>query len=76
MLGLLGTALALGIAAMTLWPSRRVRARAGAASVITGRVRTLLVAVERTHSGHVGDYASWLVGSIAVLALLVWNTPG
>jgi multicomponent Na+:H+ antiporter subunit D len=76
LLGLLGTALGLGIAAMTLWSPRRLPARAEAASAKTGPVRALLVALERTHSGHVGDYASWLLGGIALLALLVWNTPG
>ena len=76
LLGLLGTVLALGIAAITLWAPRRLMVRNEAASATTKQVRTLLVALERTHSGHVGDYASWLVGGIALLALLVWNIPG
>jgi multicomponent Na+:H+ antiporter subunit D len=76
LLGLLGTALAVGIAAIALWAPRRLPGWTAAASAKTGPVRTLLAALERTHSGHVGDYASWLVGGIALLALLVWNTPG
>jgi multicomponent Na+:H+ antiporter subunit D len=78
MLGLLGTALAVGLVTATLWGPRRLPswAEGAQARVRTGWVRTALAALERTQSGHVGDYASWLVGGIALLGLLVWNVPG
>ncbi|MBO0840559.1 MAG: hypothetical protein J2O49_07060, partial [Sciscionella sp.] len=43
---------------------RRVRA-------IAWRTRPALTALHRLHSGHVGDYAAWLVLGCAVLAGLL-----
>lgn len=78
LLGLLGTALAVGLAAATLSGPRGLPSRAESARtwLRAGWVRAPLAALERTQSGHVGDYASWLVGGIALLGLLVWNVPG
>ncbi|WP_265863495.1 complex I subunit 5 family protein [Streptomyces sp. SKN60] len=66
--GLLSTALAAGCAAGALWgPALHGRlartARAGADAVD----RTVVLAVRRQHSGHVGDYVAWLLAGLAAL---------
>ncbi len=68
LLGLLSAALAAGLAAAALWgpelpgaPARRVRAGLAALS------RRVVVPLRRLHSGHIGDYATWLAAGVALL---------
>ncbi|HEX3791017.1 MAG TPA: complex I subunit 5 family protein [Pseudonocardiaceae bacterium] len=67
LLGVLSAALAVGVALVGLfgralpeWLLRSAR-----------RLRPALVGLHRLHSGHVGDYAAWLVLGVAALAGLL-----
>jgi multicomponent Na+:H+ antiporter subunit D len=73
LLGLLGVVLAVGFAAAAVWGARVRPILPFAARTGTGRPGALLAALDRSHSGHVGDYASWLVGGIALVTLLMWS---
>ncbi|WP_163505868.1 complex I subunit 5 family protein [Fodinicola acaciae] len=59
LLGLLSTALAGAVAAMSIWKHHFGR-----------RIRPAINVLHRVHSGHVGDYAAWLMAGVAFVALL------
>jgi multicomponent Na+:H+ antiporter subunit D len=62
-LGVLSALLALGFAALGLWPERlRGLARP---------MRTAVKPLRALHTGHVGDYVAWLFAGVAALAALV-----
>jgi multicomponent Na+:H+ antiporter subunit D len=66
-LGVLSAALAIAFAALALYAPRlpellRLAARP---------VRPVLVSVRRLHSGHVGDYVTWLLVGVVGLAALI-----
>ncbi|MFF0752668.1 complex I subunit 5 family protein [Streptomyces sp. NPDC004267] len=67
-LGLLSAALAVALAAGALWgpavPGRPARAVRGGLEAVD---RTLVLAVRRQHSGHIGDYVAWLMAGLAAL---------
>ena len=62
-LGVVSTVLALGFAAVGLWPDRL---RPAARPLEAGMTR-----VRRLHTGHVGDYVAWLFAGVAALAALI-----
>jgi len=66
-LGFASVAAAVMVAAMGLY-SRALAERAGVVAALGSRV---LAALRRLHSGHIGDYASWLMTGVAALAALV-----
>ncbi|PWI42832.1 complex I subunit 5 family protein [Streptomyces sp. ICBB 8177] len=70
-LGLLSTLLAVAVAALAVWgpavPSGAVH-RARAAFEATGR--RVVLPLRRLHSGHIGDYVSWLAVGLAVLMVV------
>jgi multicomponent Na+:H+ antiporter subunit D len=69
--GLVAVVVAVAIAAVSLG-TVRVRISSGAASAITAP----LTGLRRLHSGHLGDYAAWLVlGAAAVVAVLWAAAP-
>jgi multicomponent Na+:H+ antiporter subunit D len=72
LLGLFSVALAAAFAAAALWgpavPWRRARRIRDAVLRTAWRV---IVPLRRLHSGHAGDYASWLAVGIAVLLAVV-----
>ena len=66
-LGVVSAALAVGVAAVALYPAGwrdRLAGPLRPGSAVLGLLRTL-------HSGHVGDYVAWLFVGVAVLAALV-----
>ncbi|HEY3749030.1 MAG TPA: complex I subunit 5 family protein [Pseudonocardiaceae bacterium] len=68
LLGLLSACLAVVVAGWALYPDRSPAWLRHPA----GRLRPVLSGLHRLHSGHVGDYAAWLVcGTAAVAALLL-----
>ncbi len=72
LLGLGSTLLALGLAAGSLWGPRlrlgTLRRPIGAARAAGRRV---VLPLRALHSGHVGDYVSWLAAGLAVLLVVV-----
>ncbi|WP_308013709.1 complex I subunit 5 family protein [Streptantibioticus parmotrematis] len=70
-LGLLSTLLALVVAALAVWgpavPSGAVhRAR----ETLSATGRRVVLPLRRLHSGHIGDYVSWLAVGLAVLLVV------
>ncbi len=65
-LGLLSALLAVGVAALGLYP-RRLKVGRAATSLIAAP----LTALHRLHSGHVGDYVAWLFAGVATMAALI-----
>jgi multicomponent Na+:H+ antiporter subunit D len=70
-LGLVSAVLAAGLAALAVY-ARRLPGTVRIGARVVGRpVRPALISLHRLHSGHVGDYAAWLVvGAGAVAGLL------
>lgn len=69
---LLSTALAAAFAAAGLWgPLVSWRPVRGTCTALHHVVRTVVVPLRRLHSGHIGDYASWLAVGVALLIGLV-----
>lgn len=66
-LGLLSTALAVGVAALALWGPRLPRAARSA----TYLARRIAGGLRRAHSGYIGDYVAWLFLGTAALAGLI-----
>ncbi|MGW4162063.1 complex I subunit 5 family protein [Streptomyces sp. NPDC004788] len=67
-LGLLSTALAAALAAGALWgPALSGRLAHGVRRCADAVDRTLVLAVRRQHSGHVGDYVAWLIAGLTAL---------
>jgi multicomponent Na+:H+ antiporter subunit D len=62
-LGVLSTLLALGFAALGLWPERL--------RLLVGPVQAVMMRLRGLHTGHVGDYVAWLFAGVAALAALV-----
>jgi multicomponent Na+:H+ antiporter subunit D len=65
-LGLLSTLLAIGAAAAALYGPRWVAVRG-----LARRGLPALTALRRIHSGHIGDYVTWLMAGMALLGALV-----
>ncbi|MBF6060034.1 NADH dehydrogenase [Nocardia terpenica] len=66
-LGAVSALLAAALAAVTLTPPRWARSRVPDRSP----VRAVVHVLHRAHSGHLGDYAAWLVvGSVVIAALI------
>ncbi|MGW2560858.1 complex I subunit 5 family protein [Streptomyces sp. NPDC001514] len=71
-LGLFSTALAVAAAAAALWgPALQWSAALRARAVLDRTARTVIVPLRRQHSGHIGDYTSWLAAGVALLMILV-----
>jgi multicomponent Na+:H+ antiporter subunit D len=66
LLGCLTTALAVAIAATALFPDRLPQAHQA-----REMARIISAALHRLHSGHVGDYITWLVVGVAGLTVLL-----
>ena len=62
-LGVLSTLLALGFAALGLWPDRL--------RLLLRPMQAGMKPVRALHTGHVGDYVAWLFAGVAALAALV-----
>ena len=62
-LGVLSALLALGFAAMGLWPDRL--------RLLLRPMQAGMKPVRALHTGHVGDYVAWLFAGVAALAALV-----
>jgi multicomponent Na+:H+ antiporter subunit D len=62
-LGVLSTLLALGFAAIGLWPDRL--------RLVLRPFEAAMTHLRRLHTGHVGDYVAWLFAGVAALAALV-----
>jgi multicomponent Na+:H+ antiporter subunit D len=62
-LGMLSTLLALGFAAVGLWPDRL--------RLVVRPFEAAMTHLRRVHTGHVGDYVAWLFAGVAALAALV-----
>jgi multicomponent Na+:H+ antiporter subunit D len=72
LLGLLSTALAVALAAATVWRPDRIwsPARTLRALAVLGD-RRLVLPLRRLHSGLLGDYVTWLTVGLAVLLVAV-----
>jgi multicomponent Na+:H+ antiporter subunit D len=65
LLGVLSAALAVGVAFAALYPPR-------VPDFLARPVRSALAGLHQLHSGHIGDYAAWLVlGAGAIAGLLI-----
>ncbi|MDI5962573.1 complex I subunit 5 family protein [Streptantibioticus silvisoli] len=72
LLGCLSALLAVACAAGSVWGAK-VPWPAGRRAALTVRTasRRVILPLRRLHSGHLGDYVSWLAGGIAVLLLVL-----
>jgi multicomponent Na+:H+ antiporter subunit D len=65
LLGLLSAGLAVVVAVVALYPPTWARRPVRA-------LRPMLTGLHRLHSGHIGDYAAWLVFGAAAIAALMF----
>lgn len=72
-LGLASSLLAVGVAAAGIWGAEL--RRRGAVRSVVSVARVPLGALQKVHSGHVGDYVAWLMLGLAVLGGFI-GLPG
>jgi multicomponent Na+:H+ antiporter subunit D len=74
-LGLVSTALAIAGAFAMVWRPTDDSYRARLMTITRRTVRPAVRALERVHSGHIGDYVAWLLFGMAAFAALLALPP-
>lgn len=71
-LGCLSAAMAVALAALSVWGGDpRHRTSRETARLLRALGRRTVLPLRRLHSGHLGDYVSWLAGGMAVLLVVL-----